>query len=115
MLLHVLNFTLLSTSYLNSDTTLESAKIVALNAETYRNVCSKLKPDLPGEGWKTMAVKMGYNFDEVNSFSRNDSPADAVLQHWRRANGNNLSKLIEILKEMGRYDVVEIIEQAEWV
>ena len=112
MVLHILIFTLLSTSYLNSDTSSKSAKIGALNAETYQKVCRKLNQDLPGKDWKTMTEKMGYNIDDVKSFSRNDNPADAVLVDWGTGDGNDLHKLIEILTDMGRGEVVGIIKEA---
>ena len=115
MVLHILIFTLLSTSYLNSDTTSKSAKIGALNAETYLKVCRKLKQDLPGKDWKTMAGKMGFSIDDVKSFSTNDNPADAVLVDWGTRDGNGLNKLIEILTDMGRGDVVGIIKEAPGV
>ena len=62
-----------------------------------------------------MAGKMGYSIDEVNSFSTNDSPADAVLKDWGTVAGNDLHKLIEILTDMGRDDVVGIIKEAPGV
>ena len=110
--LHVLIVTLLSTSYLNSDASSKSAKIGALNAETYLEVCRILNQDLPGKDWKTMAGKMGYSVDEVNSFSTNDSPVDAVLKDWGIVAGNDLQKLIEILTDIGRDDVAGIIKEA---
>ena len=112
MVLHILIFTQLSTSYLNSDTTSKSARIGSLNAETYLEVCRVLNQDLPGKDWKIMAGKMGYNIDKVKSFSKNDNPADVVLEDWRTVDGNNVHKLIEILTDMGRDDVVEIIKKA---
>ena len=59
-----------------------------------------------------MAGKMGYNIDEVKSFSVNDNPAGVVLEDWGTVDGNDLHKLIEILTDMGRDDVVEIIRDA---
>ena len=59
-----------------------------------------------------MARKMGYNGFEVKSFSVNANPAGVVLEDWGTVDGNDVHKLIEILTDMGRDDVVEIIRDA---
>ena len=62
-----------------------------------------------------MAGKMGYSVDEVNSFSTSDSPAGAVLKDWGIVVGNDVHKLIEILTDIGRDDVVRITKEASGV
>ena len=59
-----------------------------------------------------MAMKMEYSIGKVKSLSVDDNPAGVVLEDWGTVDGNDLHKLIEILTDMGRDDVVEIIRDA---
>ena len=67
---------------------------------------------IPGKDWKTMAGQMGYRIDQVRRFKTKDSPTDALLLDWGTGKDHNSNKLIEILKEIGRYDAIEIVQEA---
>ena len=67
---------------------------------------------IPGKDWKTMAGQMGYRIDQVRRFKTKDSPTDALLLDWGTGKDHNSNKLIEILKEIGRYDAIEIVQGA---
>lgn len=55
---------------------------------------------------------MGFTADDVRAFSREKNPTDAVLCRWSRMDtANDVTRLIEILNEMERKDVVEVIEK----
>ena len=61
--------------------------------------------------WKTLARKMNYTAGEVRDFSREKSPADALLQHWKTTSINHdVPALMKLLKEMERNDLVDLLE-----
>ena len=54
---------------------------------------------------------MGYNIDNVKMyFNGKGDPADALLTHWETSSGNDVEKLIGYLKEMGRSDIIELLQ-----
>ena len=67
---------------------------------------------IPGKDWKTMAGQMGNRIDQVRRFETNVSPTDALLLDWGTGKDHNSNKFIEILKEIGRYDAIEIVQGA---
>ena len=82
-----------------------------LNATTYLVVCSKLNQDSIGKDWQKLAGLMGYNIDNVKMyFNGKGNPADALLTHWETRSGNDVEKLIGYLKEMGRSDIIELLQ-----
>ena len=78
----------------------------------YEEICEILDAPIPGKDWKTMAGQMGYRIDQVRRFKTKDSPTDALLLDWGTGKDHNSNKLIEILKEIGRYDAIEIVQGA---
>ncbi|XP_046843878.1 uncharacterized protein LOC124437959 isoform X2 [Xenia sp. Carnegie-2017] len=96
---------------LNSKNDSQRLSINQLNYETYRELCSKLNDELYGKDWKTLAGKMNYTAGEGRDFSRELNPADALLQHWKTTgNEHDVPALMKLLKEMGRYDLVDLLE-----
>ena len=59
-----------------------------------------------------MAGQMGNRIDQVRRFETNVSPTDALLLDWGTGKDHNSNKFIEILKEIGRYDAIEIVQGA---
>ena len=54
---------------------------------------------------------MGYNIDNVKMyFNGKGDPADALLTNWETSSGNDVEKLIGYLKEMGRSDIIELLQ-----
>ena len=60
-----------------------------------------------------MATKMGFNVGETKNFESNDNPADAILRFWGTKSGNDVNRLVTILEEMGRDDLVDILKNAQ--
>lgn len=89
-------------------------KIGDLNENDYAEVCESLNLNRPGKDWRTMAGKMGYPNKRVRYFEefKKDNPTDAVLRDWSTKDGNDVYKLITICKDIGRDDVVTILEVA---
>ena len=81
--------------------------VADLNAEIYDNLCLKLNA-----GLKIFAGKMGYTIKQANYFKGNDVPADALLTHWVRIDGNEVPKLITIFEEMGKDDIVKVLKNS---
>lgn len=93
------------------DHSLPSSAIGDLKSDVYQEVCRKLNVEsLLGGDWKTMAGKMDFTADDVRTFSTEKNPTDAVLVCWRMDTANDLTRLVEILNEMGRKDVVKGIK-----
>ena len=70
----------------------------------------KLNVVTPGGDCEVLAQYMGYSTNLIARFKLSKNPADAILFHWGTQRGNELKRLIEILRKMKRYDVVEILE-----
>ena len=86
-------------------------KIGELNAEIYRQVCAKLNLEVTDKDWRTLAGRMmNYNSDRVKGFAKDDDPTDKLLEHWSTTEGNDVARLIELLRGMNRQDVVKLLE-----
>ena len=57
--------------------------------------------------WHNRRVTPQIKFDW---FKLSKNPADAILIYWGTQRGNELKRVIEILRKMKRHDVVEILE-----
>ena len=84
--------------------------IYGLPPNVYERVCMKLNVVTPGGDCEVLAQYMGYSTNLIARFKLSKNPADAILFHWGTQRGNELKRLIEILRKMKRYDVVEILE-----
>ena len=89
---------------------LTGVKINELNEEKYQKVCKVLNHDMTLKDWRTLAGRMDYKNDQVKVFAKQNDPVDALLGHWGTEKGNDVAKLIKLLKGMNRSDVVEILE-----
>ena len=76
----------------------------------YERVCMKLNVPTPGEDCEVLAKYMGYSANQIARFKLSKNPADAILSHWGTQRGNELKRLIKILRKMKRHDVAEILE-----
>ncbi|XP_046845331.1 uncharacterized protein LOC124439148 isoform X2 [Xenia sp. Carnegie-2017] len=98
-------------SYLNLNTLSRRLSINQLNCEAYRKLCNKLNDDMGNKDWRTLAGNIGYSAGEVRDFSREKSPADALLQSWKTtSHEHDIPALIELLKKMERNDLVKLLE-----
>ena len=70
----------------------------------------KLNVPTPGGDCEVLAQYMGYSTNQIAGLKLSENPADAILFHWGTQRGNELKRLIEILRKMKRHIVVEILE-----
>ena len=84
--------------------------IYGLPPNVYERACTKLNVPTPGADCEVLAQHMGYSTNQIARFKLSKNPADAILFHWGTQRGNELKRLIEILRKMKRHDVVEILE-----
>ena len=90
-----------------------SVRIEDLDHDAYSTVCEQLNIKITGRDYRTLASKMRYPVKLVKVFELRESPADSILSHWGTEAENDVNKLIEILREMGRDDLVEILDIAQ--
>ena len=58
----------------------------------------------------SQAQYMGYSTKQIARFKLSKNPVDAILFHWGTQRGNELKRLVEILRKMKRHDFVETLE-----
>ena len=86
-----------------------------MNVETCRIICQKLTDRnmvATGMGFTTLAGKMGFSEEEFKEFEACDKPCESMLKAWssRDARGNNVLKLMDLVKKMKRDDIVELLK-----
>ena len=89
---------------------LSVVKIEDLNAEIFRQVCVKLNADIPGKDWNTLAGRMDYSTSRAKEFGQHKNPAEKLLEHWGAKGGNDVVRLIKLLQDMERTDVIELLK-----
>ena len=52
---------------------------------------------------------MKYSNDDLKIFEQKDDPADALLANWGTKFENDVNRLVELLKEMERDDLVKLL------
>lgn len=85
--------------------------IFGLNASVYTKICAELNKPVEGRDYKALAGRMRYTVSELKEFQLEKSPADALLSKWGTKLENDVYKLIVILKEMERGDLVDMLEE----
>ena len=55
---------------------------------------------------------MGYTIKQANYFMGKNDPVDALLMYWAKKDGNDVPKLITILEEMGKDDIVKVLKNS---
>ena len=53
---------------------------------------------------------MGYTAGKLNTFRLEKDPSDALLSDWGTKSENDVNKLIVFLKEMGKDDLIWLLE-----
>ena len=92
--------------------TFSRVKIGEINADIYRQLCTKLnQPDIDSN-WIKLAGRMDYTNDQVKIFEQNKNPADKLLQNWGIHSNHDVASLIELLKQINREDLVQLLEES---
>ena len=64
-----------------------------------------------GQDYIALAGVMRYNQGEIRSFQLRRDPADALLTNWAVKSRNDVSRLNEHLRLIGREDLVDMLEE----
>ena len=83
-----------------------------LHALTRQQICKKLdiREDYGGD-FRTLAAHLDMSSDDLDLISQERNPTHKVLRWWGRNPENTVSKLREVLMEMGRLDCVKILDE----
>jgi len=62
--------------------------------------------------WKRVADELGFSVIEIDKFNaeRTSQPAHQMLREWSRRNGSTLRVLVKTLENIGRSDVVSLLD-----
>lgn len=78
--------------------------------DVYRNVCMKLNPESGlNNNFRFLAGLMKYSIDQIKTIAQKEDPTDCLLQNWGTQKESTVGKLIEYLKKMNRYDVIDVL------
>ena len=84
--------------------------VLGVNSLAYAKLCTELNKPVYGKDYKALSGHMEYTAGFMKTFELEKDPADALLTHWATKCGNNVKKLIGMLKKMERDDLVEMLE-----
>ncbi|XP_013378594.1 uncharacterized protein LOC106150386 isoform X2 [Lingula anatina] len=83
----------------------------SLTPDIYYRVCNALNtPSIFGRDWKGLAAHLGKSMFEVQVLERQQNPCDAVLTEWCQTSNVTVSDVINCLRDMGRLDLVQDIQ-----
>ncbi|XP_028410927.1 uncharacterized protein LOC114533581 [Dendronephthya gigantea] len=88
---------------------LSGVKVREMNAEIYLQLCNMLSLEIHNKDWRTLAGRMKYSNQQVKEFAN----PDKLLDHWGVKDGNDVARLIDLARGLGRDDIVKLLESAE--
>ncbi|XP_020568386.2 myeloid differentiation primary response protein MyD88 isoform X1 [Oryzias latipes] len=93
----------------SSDVDLWTVPLVALNVTVRRKLGLYLNPkNTVAADWMTVAEEMGFTYLEIKNYEASKNPTKTVLEDWQaRSKDASVGKLLSILTEVERKDVVE--------
>ncbi|KAF6716707.1 Myeloid differentiation primary response protein MyD88 [Oryzias melastigma] len=93
----------------SSDVDLWKVPLVALNVTVRRKLGLYLNPkNTVAADWMTVAEEMGFTYLEIKNYEASKNPTRTVLEDWQaRSKDASVGKLLSILTEVERKDVVE--------
>ena len=56
-------------------------------------------------GWKGLASRLNYSYDDLCKFERENDPCRAVLEDWRKKHGSTIRVFERALQQQNRVDV----------
>lgn len=83
-------------------------------SSSYKEICDKLNNEMPFfNDYRILGEKIGLGKDEILSLGLKDNPSGLILEKLNAQEDNSIGKLRTFLEEMGRHDVVTVID--EWI
>ena len=64
-----------------------------------------------GGDYRTLAANLGYKVIDIHMFSQEGDATKSLLLDWSRGKGNTAEKILNILIEMDRDDIVELLNK----
>ena len=89
--------------------TKKNLRVGDLDGRIYDKLCQKLNLPIVNKNWKALGGLMKYSNDDLKIFEQKDDPADALLASWGTKSENDVNRLVELLKEMERDDLVKLL------
>ena len=92
---------------------LQSQKLVkTLCFEAFNQLSLLLKPERLGKDWRSLADLIGFNNEEIMYLAEEKEPVVELMKEWvkRHQEGATIGKLTDYLKELGRLDVIEDLQ-----
>ncbi|XP_056155162.1 myeloid differentiation primary response protein MyD88 [Lampris incognitus] len=93
----------------DSKVDLWSVPLVALNMKVRRELGLYLNPkNTVAADWMSMAETMGFSYLQIKNYEASRNPTTIILEEWQaRCSEASVGKLLSILEELERKDVVE--------
>ena len=87
----------------------------AIPIKVSRKICMKLdtRRELLWDNYRLLAEKIGLDKDDVSWLRQQDNKTEFILQKFDAQEDPSIRRFKEILEEMGRNDVVTVID--DWV
>ncbi|XP_070537249.1 myeloid differentiation primary response protein MyD88-like [Ptychodera flava] len=77
-----------------------------------RNVLSRyLNVNLRGKNWRDIADEMEYDYITILNWEREQDPMGCFLRDWGTRQSSTVGKLIDVLGDLGRQDVISEIKK----
>ena len=75
-------------------------------------ICEKLnKKPIKAKNFRNLAKLMSYNNQEIEVFEQKDNPTYSLLEEWQTGPTSTKEVLIELLSQMERDDVIQILNE----
>ncbi|XP_070535486.1 myeloid differentiation primary response protein MyD88-like isoform X2 [Ptychodera flava] len=77
-----------------------------------RNILSRsLNVNLRGKDWRDVADEMEYDYITILKWEREQNPMGCFLRDWDTKESSTVGKLIDVLEDLGRQDVISEIKK----
>ncbi|XP_019623569.1 PREDICTED: myeloid differentiation primary response protein MyD88-like [Branchiostoma belcheri] len=84
-----------------------------LGVQTRKKLALWLNPPrVGGTNWEDLADEMGFEYIEIENFKLNNSPMYEVLHIWSLKENATIGQLIQMLKHIERFDVLDEIQSS---
>ncbi len=83
-----------------------SIHINNIDTTTRKNIINALNEN---DSWKELAVIMDYSNNDINIWSKAQSPAKQLLSRWGYIEDSTITQLVDYLKSIGKSDIINLI------